>query len=549
MAEIEQLSILIDVIDSFDEELNRLLFKLGQVDTAVEAVDPVRIDVEVNGQHELESLLLDLAALQAADSAGVGNVDVGVNRTGGGAAAATSAAGGVGSLGRLEESVMAIGEMLSETLADFDADVGDTTKTVRHLSDSAGEAADGLLEMDLRMSDIHNALARLVPLLLVFVGAIPAVIGGLIALAAAAAAAAAALAGITALGAIGFGLAEGDGDITEGLSEALEQIQDDFLDAFRPMAERLAHVFEGALDGLGRLFQRIANRGDALMGFVDEAQDVGSFLVETIPPFLQDVAQFADAADEALGVVINRIGNVDIFAALANVLADVLPPLLALGDALLDLAPVLFNISVGFLRVTNQVLNFFGLIGDLLSFLPLTQEQFGLFTAAILAAATAIFILNTALVSNLAGSLVKVGQFIISAASTMWTYSFAADSAAIATFKLSAALRTLATAALGAGLIGGLAVAVGSIAGVFNQTSNSIDSATESLRAFERQSNRMSGGANPYRNPDVGRGDVAGRFGGSNVVDVTIEGDADEQTTRQQTQNALYRLERPGRAR
>lgn len=548
MAEIEQLSILIDVIDSFDEELNRLLFKLGQVDTAVEAVDPVRIDVEVNGQHELESLLLDLAALQAADSAGVGNVDVGVNRTGRGAAAATSAAGGVGSLGRLEEIMMAQGEMLSETLADFDADVGDATRTVRHLSDSAGEAADGLLEMDLRMSDIHNALARLVPLLLVFVGAIPAVIGGLVALAAAAAAAAAALAGITALGAIGFGLAEGDGNITDGLSEALEQIQDDFLDAFRPMAERLAHVFEGALDGLGRLFQRIANRGDALMGFVNEAQDVGSFLVDTIPPFLQDVAQFADAADEALGVVINRMGNVDIFAALANVLADVLPPLLALGDALLDLAPVLFNISVGFLRVTNQVLNFFGLIGDLLSFLPLTQEQFGLFTAAILASASAILILNTALVANLFSSIVSIGRTILSAVATLWTYTSANYAAAESALFLAHASR-LASAAIGGLALGGLGLVVGSIAGVFNQTSNSIDSATDSLRAFERQSSRMSGGANPYRNPDVGRGDVAGRFGGSNVVDVTIEGDADEQTTRQQTQNALYRLERPGRAR
>jgi hypothetical protein len=550
MAEIEQLSILIDVLDSFSEELDRLLFKLGQVETAAETVDPVNVDVDVDGQTELRGLLAELAALQAADAAGVGNVDVGVNRSGVGSAGAASAAG-AGQFSRLEDILMAQGELLSDALEGFDGQVGDATRTVKHLSASADEASDGLLGMDLRMTDFHNALARLIPLLLVFIGALPALIGALAALAAAAAAAAAALAGITALGAIGFGLARGDGDVTEGLSEAMSEIEDDFMDAFRPLAERLAHVFEGALDGLDRLFQQIANRGDALMGFVDEAQDVGSFLVETIPPFLADVARFADAASNALGVLVNRVGNVDIFGVLAGVLAETLPPLIKLGDALVKLAPVIFNISVGFLRVVNAIVGLFTVLGDLLSILPLTQQQFGFIVATVLTLVTALALLNTAIVSNTISSLINLGKTLIGAIGSLSGYTSGTYLATQGTLVLANAIRTLGAIAAAAVVTGGIAVLASTvlgIGGIFGGTSSKIDKATESLKAFDRQSRRMNNGANPYRNPDVGVGDVpTGR--GSSVVDITVEGDADEQTVREQTKNAMYRLDRTGRAR
>jgi hypothetical protein len=116
-----------------------------------------------------------------------------------------------------------------------------------------------------------------------------------------------------------------------------------------------------------------------------------------------------------------------------------------------------------------------------------------------------------------------------------------------ATFGLAASFTALAAAIALTGL-GAIAVIFGSIANTAAMASTNIDEATRSLKAFRRQQERMVGGRNPYADPQLGVGEGTGRsrFAGRSV-NITVQGDADDETVKQQTHNALYRLERPVR--
>lgn len=602
MAETENLSIIIEVVDQFEEELDRLIMKLAEVEGTVQAVDPVVIEADVR-DGEVDALLAKLAAIEGAD---VGT-SVGGRRGGGGAAVARGSDAAVqaqtealvGQLDTLRRSLVdeiadieadvdvprgggGGGEELSDLdralrdavdldldaeteidpetdfespeldalrgTLDLDADADfDAGEAMGDVAKAAGEASDGLTEMDLRMTDIHNAAARLVPMLLTIVGAVPAIYGALVALAAAAGAAAAALAAITAFGAIGIAIERGGrDDMMGGLTDAWDQVVDDFLDAFVPLAQRLAPLFEDALDGLNRLFEQIASEGDALMDFADESRDFGEWVINTLPSFLNDLASFAEAAADALAVVGQAAGDVDWFGALANYLAMVLPPLMEFGALLAALTPHLLELSIGFLQATNGLLLLLNVFLDIITVGGMLDKQVGLLIGSFLSAYTVVLLLNSALVTTAATGLVSMGRTMIRLASILLGYVGVSGSAISSTLGLAASFKALAAAIALTG-IGALVVIFGAIAGGAATASTEIDKATKSLKEFQRQQSRMSGGENPYKEPELRRGEGVGqsRFAGGGGVTVNVEGNADEDTLRTQTNNALYRTERP----
>ena len=100
---------------------------------------------------------------------------------------------------------------------------------------SIGDAAESLNDFrenssltNLNMSDLHNMMARLIPLLLVLVGTIPALVTAFVTLATAAFAAAASLMALTAFGAMGLALEDGQFDM-QNLTNVWEDIRQGFI--------------------------------------------------------------------------------------------------------------------------------------------------------------------------------------------------------------------------------------------------------------------------------------------------------------------------------
>lgn len=545
----ENLKILIEVLDSFSAELRELEQHLAEVRSIAEAVDTIRIDVDVRGEGELAALQAELAALRAQ---GFGDIDVDAGRG--------LAGGGGGGGGRVDHLLSAQVAQLGRIIRDFDGDIGDASRAMQNMSRAADDAAEGFQLTNLRMSDLHNALARLFPMIFTVIGALPAAIAGLVALAGAAVIAAGALAALGGFAALGMAMEEGGrDDIMGGFGDIWDEVSDDFLDAFAPIAERLAPLFRDALDGLDRLFQRIANQEDAFMTLTDDAREFGQWVMDNLPEALGEMARFADAVSGALAAVGEGIGNVDWLDVMALAIERTLPHLIVLGSQIADMAPLLFDLSMGFLRVTQIILMFLQALLNVITIGGMFGEEVGIMIGTLLTFYSVILLSRGALVTTLLPALLRLGQLMVGAAgaimssnTTLFSWIGTAMGASGATLSLSSAMYVLAGAVAVA--TAGLSVILGATAMLgarFGDVGSNIDSATKSLKEFRREADRMdTGGRNPYRDPDLQRGEGVGRsrFSGSNIS-VTVEGDANDDTVRNQTHNALYRMERPTRGR
>lgn len=473
----EHLDLVISVVGNFEGELDDLIIKLGEVEAAAEATDNITIDVDVRGERKLDALIGRLGAVAGMGVAADAGADVGVGGAGGGAA-------GGGAAGAAA---------------------------------SAAKAADDLEDQidltNIRMSDMHNLLAALVPLLITFIGAVPALVGGLIVLATAAVAAAAALAAIAGFGVLGAAMVRGEGDLAAGFSEIIDEVQDDFLEAFEPLAQRLAPLFEDGLDGLDRLFQAIAARGDVLVAFGETARGFGEFMMDFLPALLADMGRMARSFGPFFGELMN-VFDFSVLGAVTVWFAQMADDLILFTELLLGFLPLIGDLSIGFLRVVNAIGLAIQGFAQLLNVIPLNAEAIGVLIAALTTALTVVFL----------GSKIWA----------LYTANVTAATGATIAF-LSVTGGILLVAAL-----------VGTLAGNFDLLGDNIDSATRSLKKFNRLGDDL--GRNPYADPRLRPGDVTGPSG-MNQVNVNIEGNADEEMVREQAGNALYRMERRRRAR
>lgn len=385
----------------------------------------------------------------------------------------------------------------------------------------------------LDMTALNNLFASLVPLLGVFIGALPSAIAGLIALAGAALGAAAALVGVAGLGALGMGMdGQGGFDLSQ-LTDVLKDIRDDFLNAFGPLANQLQPLFERGLDGLSRFFDALAARGDVLTAFSEEAIAFGAWLSSGLVNVLTVFTQLADASSEAFGAIAEGLDAADTAEFLAFVIQETLPALAMFVGVLRDVMPAIIELSAGFLYVSADIIKLLHLAGWLIgTFLTLggviPLEVIGALIGALLLAitATALKVKAVALLGET--WVANAIPAMKSAIANLYTYATASTVAFIKTVALTAAV---------AALVGVLTMGLGpALAGASNDMDilgGKFRKATEDLKRFNAERGSMgSFGGGP-------RGGSA-----STYVDVTqttnVESTGNKRKDNQLSQKAAY---------
>lgn len=209
----------------------------------------------------------------------------------------------------------------------------------------------------LTMSTFYDILATLIPLIGVFVGAMPAAIAGLSALATVAVGAAAGLASIAGLGALGI-LAQGDGSM-KPLKKEIREITDTFANEFRGLATRLAPLVRGMFDDVQGAIRGFAQQEDAIVAFSDEFEQISTYLAETLPSAFGDLLRFGDRFSNIFGRAFARIEGLDFFGMMGDFIRDTAGSLGHIANEVLLLMPAIINLSKGFLDVAAAMLFLF----------------------------------------------------------------------------------------------------------------------------------------------------------------------------------------------
>ncbi len=381
------------------------------------------------------------------------------------------------------------------------------TQAVSEVTDELGDMASNSKLTNLSMSDIHNAFARLVPLLITFLGTVPALIGAFVTLYAAAITAAGALAALTGLAAIGFAMEDGTTNInTERLQEALSDVRQDFVEAFAPIAERLEPLFRDGLDGLERFFNALAQEGDALIALTDEARAFGGFLIDFIPSALRDLAALVSALSDEFGGIGRFLQQnfTRIIRGMVETTVQSLPAISQLLQLIASMIPPLIRMSVGFVKVTSGILAFIGAIGNVLEVLNISAEAFGLVTGSVLTALSGLLILT--------GAVRLLGKTILSSlVNSLVTWVFASNAATLATYALASAIRALLAATVIGLILLGASYLVDFASGAA-RAEREVRNLNSSLEDF----NRLSSGMSTNIGADVGGGPsgISGSGGG-----------------------------------
>lgn len=331
------------------------------------------------------------------------------------------------------------------------------------------------------MSDFYTALAQVVPLLLVFVGAIPAAITALGVLAGASMAAAGALTAIGGLAVMGGALALGDGDIQAGLTEMQEIISEDIIGALEPLSKSFDDIFFDALNGFETFMEAIASQGQVLTRIKDDARALGSFIIDFVPSALGMIVMITDAfmpLFDLFGEWVNaNFGN--IMLAFVNAAAEALPLVLRLVGSFIQFLPLLFDLSLGFLWVASSIMMFLGFIAQVFNSLGRFGRMLGVVIGVTFALASTFSLLISVIgflspmFTYFAGTL--VGGYVTAAWQTM-----------IANYGLATSLIAVTVAAgiLVGILTFGVAPILGSLSSGFLGLSSDIDEATKSLNKF-----------------------------------------------------------------
>lgn len=525
MASVQNLEVIVEIdISDAIRSLRRLQDKLEEVADDINQLDArgaEGIDVRTS-VDDLDAELAMMAAQIMAFEAAHGEIDIGTSVDDGLDFNRPFMAPGSRAAARTGRIGAGMGML-------FDSDEG-RGGVMGRLADMASNATDSLGDLDIRMSDLHNIMATLIPLLFVFLGAIPAAATALITLAGAALAAAAAFVAIAGFGALGAAMGPGGGmPSAEDFQEFWTDIRDSFFEAFAPLAQRLAPLFEDALDDLEVFFQAIASEGDALMALTEEARAFGRWATEFIPRLLRGLAGLVEAMGPVLGMLGEFLSQniVNIIRAFVRHTLDALPAVMALGRSIMNTLPALVQMSIGFARVSSAVIELIGILWRVFTlFGILPEEAIGLTIASLLTLLTVVALANKIFA-------VFSGTVVASAISSMLNFvavnilgaeSFAALglSASIATAALIAFI-TVAT--LGAGIA--LAGAAMTAASEWLGFAGAIDAATGSMKDFNRVAGRggtgniqpYGGGGRPSPSGGMGGG------GGSVTVNMERTGD------------------------
>lgn len=507
----ENLNIDIDVSGNFSEKLTQLSLQLKEVAAAQSMVDEnMTIDVDTSG----------LAAAKRQLS-GIGGGDGG----GAGSPIAMTSGGQIRGGGRAQNMGMLFTQHLFRDLSDLGDESRSLRGSFRQLRRTVRQG-DGIIgNLNLRMTDFYNLLAAMLPLLLTFVGALPAMITAFTALATAAIGAAAGLAAIGGLGLLGLADTRG-ATIMEGLQDILEQVREDFLDAFAPLMERFTPIARDALEGLEDLFDAIAAQGHVLTQLRDDARALGGFLLEFLPGLVVELGRVAEAFMPLFSAFGEWAKGADLIRGFSDVARRATGSMMLLTDGFIELLPLLVDISLGFLNVASVVMLLFSVFGRIYNAITsffgpfaVLGEWLGQLIGLFLALTTVVAI--SSVVHKIWASDVGVATVsaLKSAIGRLYGYIAAQTSAIISTISL-----ITVTAALLGILTFGISTLAGWASGWFSAGS-AIDDATSSLKDF----NRISGNSDAFGGGSlgpIGRGAQTGVV--QNNTTVVYEGSPDE---------------------
>jgi len=368
---------------------------------------------------------------------------------------------------------------------------------------------DSIKDFRVGMTQFYDIFAAFMPMMLTFVGAMPAAIAALGGLATAALGAAAGLAGIAGLGFLGAAMSESEGMPSgEDFREVLSDVPDEFYEAFSGLAQRLEPTFNQGLEGLYTFFDELAARGDALTQLTDDARALGGFLLEFIPNGLQMLALFADAAGPVFTLLAEELGDREILAGLAASLQMTLPYLWQLLNTVLDMLPSIVQFSSGMMMWANVVLKVVTGLGWLLSnlmhlftFMQVDgNKALGVMVGGLLTF-TSVLLIGT----QIAGAFISTLQFLrtstllansaVYQGIVAWTAQAGTwISAKLAAMGLTVSVQALTWALRGLLALTGIGLVIAGLGYAFQQTSKKIDQATKSLGDFQDQYNSLDGG-------------------------------------------------------
>lgn len=543
----ERLVLEASVVDDFTDTLNDLSEQLLEVDRlASQTVENIHADVEI------DEALRDLGTLEGAMEAVDDDVDIGASTdldagtamASGGGATADGGGGSSGVLGAddLDRFREAFGEafdpsavfsdrqpqrgidLLGGGVGDFiDQDealsqILDGDLDVDVLEDFAGldpddtlDALDELQEagvtnlptgltdrfrnLELKMGDFFRIFAALIPLLAVFIGALPAAISGIVALGGAALAAAGALAGVGGLALLSGVLTQsGEVDATQ-LTERIEELFDEATAELGPVAQQYAPLLDESFQTIEDTIAGIADRADVFRRVVGDAEGALQYLEETVPVAMADIVRFGDAAMPIIAGVIREAGNMGILRGLADLIVRLTPLLATMTKFFIGALPAVIQLSEGFLKVATVIGGVIYAVGWLIDVVPYAGQAIGLVTGALLTLVSVTALYTVATSGAMAAVLGLTKSILGVAAAFIGKYTWGVFLATVETYGLTTALYGAAVAA--GVLIGvltlGLGVVLPKISGGFTDLSSDIDTATSSLESFASASDSLDG--------------------------------------------------------
>jgi hypothetical protein len=392
-------------------------------------------------------------------------------------------------------------------------DLRDNRSAFSKLSDNVTDAFETFSEARFTMEQFHSIFASLIPLVVVFVGAIPAALTALVGLAGAALAATAALGAVGLLGLGGMALT-GSGELDiQPILERMQGIFDTFIGAFTPLMRSFAPVVQSAFTQLENLAQPLAAAMSPLTQFRSEFSSLVNTIAGGLPSFTRKVIGFGQAAMPLLSSISDFFTNTDFIGFFADQLARARGALAAIGFGIKNFLPALIFLSQGFLNVVGVISLALGSIGMLLKRFPTLTAILGTVIGSLLAllTVTSLYTLaNSALVASIAGSIaanMKLGASALYAA---------------ATFNAS----TLSAIAFYSALTLGIAGAV-AFASSLDSLSKSLGLVNGKLAKFSELSNGdLSANVNgPSGSMGMGRG-------GGNAYNVNINASSTEESRR-----------------
>lgn len=288
-------------------------------------------------------------------------------------------------------------------------DRGMISRGLHRFRRSAGNLGDELRELNFTMGAFHQVIASLIPLLGVFIGALPAAITGVVALGTAALAATAALAGIGVLGAAGLSLQESGEVSMDPIMERLGQVSDTFVEAFSPLAREFAPTIQYAIDQIEAMAGPLATASEGLLQLRGAFEGAIGFITGSLPSMVADFTAFATAAMPILSGFVQFFSDVDWLGAFASELARAWPFLVMFGNAIVDMLPAIMSLSQGFLVVAGVVTMVTGQMLSLINTFPFAAKMVGVLIGAFLTLVS-VMTLHRVLITGTTGAVLNMAR-------------------------------------------------------------------------------------------------------------------------------------------